>query len=173
MPTRPTVAIRLERPLRLARLGEFPQREIERVFLKLVDLDTRSGLQFIDITIAELPIAREAADAIVDSVVDNVRVPAFDQVANHRLNLWDVRGCVRLLIGLHHPEPAHRSMKLLIVAAHDRAPILTGFTRAVDAAVVDIGHVLHVGDAVALVNEIATQQIEEQKRPGVTQMRLR
>ena len=42
-----------------------------------------------------------------------------------------------------------------------------------DAAVVDIRHVAHVGDAVAQMHEIAPQDVEEQKRPRVTEVGFR
>ena len=42
-----------------------------------------------------------------------------------------------------------------------------------DAAIVDVGDVLHVRDAMAQGDEMTTQHVEREERARVTQMRLR
>ena len=106
------------------------------------------------------------------SAVD-VRVAVGDQLANHRLNRRDVLRRVRLVVVLEHAELAHRRFELGVVALDDGVVVLAGFPRRVDAAIVDVGDVLHVRDAVAAVREIPPQDVEKKKRARVPEMRLR
>src|SRR5271154_1008586 len=117
MPTGAAVAVGFEWPLRLARLREFPEREVERIFLVLVNLDARARFELLDVAMAELPVIRKAPDAIVDAILHGIRVSVSDKLANHRLYLRDVGGSVGLLVGLHHTQLAHRFVKFLIVSA--------------------------------------------------------
>ena len=72
------------RPTRLARLGRFPEGEIERVFLALVDLDARAGEQVVEIAMAKAcrsPGTTRTPE--VDVAVDVVGVALGDQPFDH------------------------------------------------------------------------------------------
>ncbi len=59
-------------PARFARLGRFPECEIERVRLSLVDFDPGAGQQIVEVAARELAVAGERADPEVDVTVDFV-----------------------------------------------------------------------------------------------------
>ncbi len=51
------------RPVRLARLGGLPEREVERVALAVVVVDARLRLHLVDVAAGQLAVRGEAADA--------------------------------------------------------------------------------------------------------------
>ena len=65
------------------------------------------------------------------------------------------------------------AFELGIVPVDDRVIIFAGLLRGVDAAVVNVGNVLHVRDAVAEMRKIAPQHVKEKKRARVPEVRLR
>ncbi len=173
VPARTARAVGLERPRRLAGLGKLPEGEVERVVLVLVHFDARAHQQLVDVAPAQMPVPRERADAIVNAVLARVRVLLLDQFADHRLNGGDEGRRVRLGVGLAHAQLPHRGFELGIVTGDDLAPVFARLQRARDGPVVDVGHVLHVRDAIPPKLQIAAQDVEEQERTSVSEMRLR
>src|SRR5206468_12233945 len=61
-------------PRWLARLRAFPEREITRIALALVDLDARAGEELVEVLPGEPAVGREATDLEVHVAVDGVGV---------------------------------------------------------------------------------------------------
>ncbi len=173
VPTGASVTVAVEAPARLSRLREFPKRKIERIFFVFANFNACAGFQFIDVAIAQHPVPWKGAHTVVDAVLRYICMTAFEQFANHRLNLRNVLRCIRFYIGLANAELAHRLFETPVVTHNDFVPVFARFTRAIDAAIVDVRDVLNVRDFVAPMREISAQQIEEEKRPRVPQVGFR
>ncbi len=155
-------------PGRLAGLGALPEHEIERVALRLVDLDARAGAQVLELLAGELAVRREARDRVVDVAVRaDVGVAARDQPADHRDDLGDVRGRARLVVRLLEADRGEVLVHRRDEARGERLDRLAALARAVDDLVVDVGDVAHVGDAVARGPEPAPRDVEGDLRARV------
>src|SRR4030095_9938535 len=59
-------------PRGVSRFARFPQREIERRALALVDFNARSSLQLVDIFPGQLAVVRKSGDGIINVAVDPI-----------------------------------------------------------------------------------------------------
>ena len=98
---------------------------------------------------------------------------ALGELPYHLLDFADIFGCIRLEIVLEDAELTHRFLELGIEVLDDRVVILTGFDSRLDAAIVDVGDVLHVRHAIPAVGQVPAQHVEKKKGARMTEMRLR
>ena len=87
------------RPLRLARLGRFPQREVERAALLLADLDARAGLEIVWALSGQSAVRGKPADGIVDVAARGVGEALVAEAADESDDVRDVGGGARLVVG--------------------------------------------------------------------------
>src|SRR5439155_14710931 len=104
VPARPSRSPRAV-PLRLARLGAFPQGEVARVALLVADLDAGPGFQLLRVAIAELAIVRVAGDVEVDIAVGRVGKPPVNQSLDHGDDVADVLRGPRHVVDAGDVEP--------------------------------------------------------------------
>ncbi len=148
-------------PAGLARLGGFPQNEIQRVFLGLVDLDACADLQVLDPAPRKLAVADELADAVVDvAITRRIGVTLVDQGLDHREHAVDMLRSARLDVRAQYVEA-----RLVLVhggdhALHQRLERLAVFIGTPNDLVVDIGDVAHVSDLVAALTQPAGDHVE-------------
>ena len=167
VPARPPVAPG-RGPARLAGLGGLPQHEVERIALRLIDLDAGAGPQVAELLAGQLAVALEAADRIEHVAVGGrVGVALLDQRLDHRDDLGDIGGRPRLVLG---DLDAERREVLLVRADEPRGQRLGRLAvlgGAVDDVVVDVGDVPDVRDLEAAVPQVAAHDVEGDQRAGV------
>src|SRR5690606_24961448 len=104
-------------PAGLARLGGFPQDEIQRACLGLVDLDACTDLQVFDPAPRKLAVADELADAVVDvAITRRIGVTLVDQSLDHREHAVYMLGSARLDVRAQYVEA-----RLVLVHGGDHA----------------------------------------------------
>ena len=154
-------------PERLAGLGGFPECKVERVFLDVVDVDARAGLQIFDRLVAELAVVLEFQRAVVHVAVDLVGVALVDERRDDVDNLLDVFGRLRVHGRLADAERVGVGEVLGDVFFRDFLARDALFVCALDDLVVHVGEVLHERHLVAAVLEIAAQHVEHDDRARV------
>jgi hypothetical protein len=133
-------------PLWLTRLGRLPQREVERILLLLRGSDPRTDLEVVDLPPGELPVAIKRGDAVVHIPVHLISQALIDQGLDQLDHLRDMLRCAWAVgrwfrsQGIEEPEVG------LCVASGDRFHRIAGLERAVDQLIINVGHVLNVGD---------------------------
>ncbi|MNX70705.1 hypothetical protein D3C86_1019760 [compost metagenome] len=158
-------------PARLARLGGFPQHEVQRVLLGLVDFDARADAQVFDLLARQLAVAHELGDAVVHvAIARGVGVTLVDQGLDHRVHARDVIGGTRLHVRLLDVQArfvfVHRRDHAL-GQRFERLAVLVG---PIDDLVVDVGDVAHVGQVVAAEAQPARHQVERDHAAAVAQV---
>ena len=152
-------------------LGGFPEYEIERVFFDVFDFDTGTGFKIIQHFAGELAVAFEFTHAVVHvAVAGRIGVALFDQRFDQADDVIDVSGGTRLKRWTVHPQ----CIKIFVHGGGETLyhvqKVFFVFVGAFDDFVVDIGDVAHVIHVITAVTQVSHNQIERQKRTGMTQM---
>ena len=159
-------------PRWLARLRAFPEREVTRIALALVDLDARAGEELVEVLPGEPAVGREATDLEVHVAVDGVGVTGRHQPPDELDHLRHVLRRLRVEVGGQDPERGHVGAlggdEALGELARGDAPLV----RALDDPVVDVGVVLDERDPVALERQIAANHVEDHRAPRVADVRV-
>ena len=103
--------------------------------------------------------------------LDDVRVPARDQLGDELLHLVDELGRVRHLVGPQHVEPVELLPVDVLVGARELGlggPALGG---AGDDLVLDVGDVADVRHRVAPPAQVAADRVERDRGAAVTEVR--
>ena len=151
MPARPPLPPR-RIPRRLARLGSLPEHEVERVVLRLVDLDALASAQVVERLSRQLAVAREPPHRVVHvAVVGRVRKPALrssDSIMSSMPRHVLAWRAARDPASARPSAAASSSIARMkrVGQRLDRFAVLAG---ALDDLVVDVGDVANVGDVVA------------------------
>ena len=162
-----------------------PEREVGVELLPGVDLELLavSGPKLVERVARELPVALEGLNVVVDGPVHLVRVAVLDQPLGELEHLRDVVGRLRVLVRALQAELRgvfeERACVLLDDLGRRQALIVDGELHAIASGVRRlVGHVTHVGDVedlrdlVALELERPTEQVREQERPQVPDVRV-
>ena len=154
-------------PERLSGLGGLPEREVERVFLDVVDVDARAGLQIFDRLVAELAVVLEFQRAVVHVAVDLIGVALIDERCDEVDDLLNVFGGLRVHGRLADAERVGVGEVFGDVFFRDFLARDALFVGALDDLVVHVGEILHERHLVAAVLEIAAQHIKHDDRARV------
>ena len=160
-------------PRRLARLLRLPEREVHRVALVGVGVDARAGLQVVKVLPAELAVGGEGLRVVVDvAVVAGVGEALGLQLLDQVDDLGDM---LRRLGVDGRPLDAQRVRVRVVFLDEALAQLLDGGALLVGAAdhlVIDVGEVLHEGDLIALVLQIAAKRVEDDRRARVADVNI-
>ena len=154
-------------PVRLAGLGGLPEREVQRIFLDVVHVDARAGLQILDRLVAELAVVLELQRAVVHVAVDGVGIALVDERGDDVDDLRNVLGGLRVNGRLMHAERVGVGEVLVDVFLCDLLARDALFVGALDDFVVHVGEVLHERHIVAAVFQIAAQHVKHDDRTRV------
>src|SRR5262249_11395481 len=91
-------------PLRLARLGGFPEGEVTGIALAFAYLDAGPGFQLFGVAVAELAVIGIAADVKIDVAVRRIGKPLIDQFLNHPDDVGNILGRTRHVINARYPQ---------------------------------------------------------------------
>ncbi len=151
-------------------LGLLPQREVERGALLGVDLHPGSGPQGLERLASQQPVAFDLLHVEVDAARRLIGDAPTHQIGHQRHHVVDVRGGVRRVVGTQHPEGVHRlPPPVLELPGHlGLGATLPG--GAADDLVVDVGHVRDVVHVEPAENEVATQDVEDEREAAVPDM---
>ena len=138
-----------------------------------VDLDARAGLHVVETAAAELAVMRELLDAVVDiAVVDHIGVALRDELLDHRDDLRHRLTDARVDIGMADVQRIHRLEIGLDVAVGDVLPRHAFLVGRIDDLVVDIREVLDVVDLVALLGEVAADDVPGHEGACIADVRV-
>src|SRR5579884_1019429 len=155
----------------LAGLGGLPEDEVERVLLVgvvgVVAALVGGGERLVVAQAGELPELGVLADLVVDRAVLLVGVAAGDEAAGDLDDVVDLLGRQRVVVGRHPVELGHVVAEALGLLAAELVPGHADLLGLADDVVVDVGHVLDVGDVDALVAEVADEDVEGDVGEGV------
>src|SRR6185436_11213051 len=147
------------RPRRFARLGSLPEREVERIPLRLAHLDPDAGAKVVHLAPRERPVRRIAPHVEVDVPARRVGMPRIDEALDEREDLRDVLGRPRIHgRGLDVEERSVRE-EGLDVPLRDLLEWHALLVPTLDDAVVDVGEVGGVRDLVAARLEDAPDDV--------------
>ena len=160
-------------PARLAWLCSLPQGKVERVALVLVLLDARTNTQIVDIDARDSTVVGAATHCKVDVAIGgSVGVSLLDEARDHLLHGLDFLRCPWTNIGIENAKAAHlldKGIGELLRHLLGGATLLVG---TVDDLVVDVGEVLGKRHLVALIDEVATDNVKRKKRTRIAHVNL-
>ena len=160
-------------PHGLARLGRLPEGEVQRIVLLLVGLDAGADLELVDVTTGHGAVAGVAADREVDvAVAGRIGVTLLDEAGDHLDHGLDLLRGARTDIRVEDAHAVHLLDEGVGELARDVLGSAALFVGALDDLVVHVGQVLGEGDLVALVHEVAADNVEGQERAAVADMDL-
>ena len=160
-------------PRGLARLCRLPQSEVHRMMLRLVDLDARTCLHVIKTASAEASVRSKCLNAVVDvACLRNVGIAALDQRLDHVDDVVHRLGDARKYISTMHIQRIHRRKVGGDIAVRDLLPRHALAVRRIDDLIVHVGEVLDVAHAIALVCEIAPNDIPRHKGSCISDVRV-
>ena len=145
----------------LTRLVRLPEREIGRVALAVSALDALPLVHLVDVAVRQLAVFRVTADREVDVAVDRVGMTALDQLLDQLDDLRDRLAGSRLVIG---PAQAEAIGVGDVRVAHLARQLLARHPRRQGGRVnlvVDVRYVCNECDFVALMDEQAREQRED------------
>jgi hypothetical protein len=173
----------------LARALRAPQQRIQRVALAralrvaaALGGEDGHGRAIVAALVAEGPGARlprprdvevEVPRAGLGGVggVDRVRGAAAHELRDGGRDLVDDLGDADVGVGREDPERLHVGAEELHLLGGQVAPVDARGRRALEQRVVDVGHVLDVGDVVPAVEPHALQRVEREVGGGVAEVR--
>ena len=158
-------------PAGLTGLGRLPQREVHRVFLVLGHVDAGAGFQLFQRLVRQLAVLFKGAGAVIHVAAALIGVPLFHKAADNVDNLADVLRCTGMNSGrMNTQSPGVGEILFDIAVGNDvvRHALFIGFF---DDLVVNVGKVLDKGDFHAAVFQIAPQNVKNNKRACVADVK--
>ena len=147
------------------RLGVFPEHEIERIVLGLIDIDALAGAQVVERLAGSLPypanLRTEKFTSPSGFVGQTVLFQFVDQV-QHLRNVPVARGSWSVA-----RRRARRSLRSKPMNGWSVHRWFRRFPGAPDDLVVDIGDVVHVGEIKAAGAQPALDHVEDDQNAGV------
>ena len=160
MPARTTRAPR-RFPARLARLDAFPQHEVQRIVLGLIDLDARADTQILDLFARQLAVAHELGNAVVHvTIARGIGVTLVDQGLDHCVHARDMVRGTGLHIRLEDIEARLVFMHCRNHALGQRLERLAVFAGTIDDLVFNVRDIAHIGQVITAETQPAGHQIE-------------
>ncbi len=121
---------------------------------------------------AELAVPLEALHRVVHVAVRLVGVALLDERRDHRVDLFEVLGDLRLDVGLQTPEALHVLLEGFgeaLAQRRGRLPVLLG---ARQDLVVDVGDVPDVLQRLPVVTQVPDQDVVHDVAAGMPQVRV-
>ncbi len=155
--------------LGLARLGGFPQHEVERILLAAIDRHALAGLQLVERLARQLAVAGKLAHRVVDiAVVRRVGQALVLELADDVQHLRHVVGGARVVRGAFDAQGVEVAVHLGDHAVRQLPNGLAVLDRAADDLVLDIGDIAHEGDPVSAALQPALRHVEGHGRTRMT-----
>ena len=173
VPARPACAIGTG-PLGLGGLlglGAFPEHEIERILFAVEHGHALAGTQFVERLAAELAVAVELANGVIDVAAGHpVGQALLLETVDEAQHLRHVVGGTRLVRGAFDAEGIGILVQGVDHAVRQGTDALAVVQRPPDDLVVDVGDVTHIGDAVARGPEPALDDVEGHHRTRMAEV---
>jgi hypothetical protein len=120
----------------------------------------------------ECSVPREPVHVEVHSATRQpVGAPSPEEPSGQRAHRPDLARGMRHDIGRAPSQRAHIGQKAALVSLTQGAPRLSVARRSLQDRFIDVGDVLHVADLPTSGFQMADEDVEEQKRPGVAEVR--
>ena len=159
-------------PGRFVGLGGLPQGEVHRVLFLLADLDARASLHIVQPAAGEFAVFFVFGDAEVDIPGRGVGVALFDQTLDHGLDLVHRLGGARVGCRRQDIQVGEMPPEVLNVAFGQLEGVRAHQVGSVDDLIVHVGVVHNVPDLVAAILEVAADNVEDQGRHGMPDVRV-
>ncbi len=157
-------------PGRFARFRGLPQREVEGVFLAVVDFLAVTGAHVVRIASGELAVAGILADAEIDIAVQRIGVTFVDEALDDLDDLVNFLRGARIVGRRFDVQVLHILLEVLDVAFRELERIDAHFIRAADDFVIHVGEVHSVSDFIAAVFEVPADNVKHHSGHRVTDM---
>ena len=167
-PTRSPGAI----PAGFAGFGALPECKIHRMALAVVHFHPGTGLHILQATAAQMAVRREVLNAEIYVAVHHIGVPLVDERRNHIDNFRHMPRNPWIQIHPTDIQAVHHFKIGLDIATGELMPGNPLPGGGIDDFVVDVGKILDVGDRQSLPLEIAVNDVPDDERPGVADMRM-
>ena len=154
-------------PGRFARLGRFPEREVQRISFLFARLNAYSRLELVEIAPRQLGVLGIRSDRKIHVPLRFVGEPALDQRPNERDDLRQVIAHLRRDVRLDQSQRPRIFPELFHEARCQRDRVLAAIAGCIDDLVVDVGEIADVGDLEAAVAQIADDDIESGEGPRI------
>ncbi len=128
-------------------------------------------LQLVDVSSGEFAVAVQGANSEVHVALRLIGVTSLDQHLDHLDHLIDVIRRPRLDIRSGHAQQAIRTGKRLGVSLGEVGSRYAFGIGGGDDLVLDVSHVLHIGDFEAAPRQIAADDVERHSSAAVPEVR--
>src|ERR1700730_11834783 len=155
-------------PRLLTRLARLPQHEVARLVLAIVvDIDAGAGLQSRVVKVSELAVPWKGGDSEIGRAVRDIGVAFLAEQVDQRDHFEDVFRGSRVVLSTFDAQRIEVIEKRLDVFLGELVDRLAVLGRLLDDAVLDIGQIHHLRDAVPLLQQDSSQQVLEEEGPEV------
>ena len=159
-------------PIGFAGLGLFPDSEIQRTLLFVVDVDAGAGFKVFDVLTGQAAVMGEFFHGVVHVAVDIVGEAFIDKGLNHVDDFRDRVGDTGVHVSAADAQRVGVGEIFFDVFVCDFFGGAVFFVGTVDDFIVDVGEILNEGHIVADVFEIAAQHVEHDKGSGVADVKI-
>ncbi len=157
-------------PRGLAGFDGLPQREVEGVFLAVIDFLAVTGAHIVRVASGELAVAGILADAEIDIAVERISVAFVDEALDDFDNLADFLRGARVEGGGFDVQVLHVLLEVIDVAFRELEGIDAHFIGAADDLVIHVGEVHGVLNIIAAVFEVPADNVEHHSGHRVADM---
>jgi len=155
--------------------GRLPQHEVAGIALVRRHFDTRAGQHVVRVAARELAVAGEAGHREQHVAFRGIGMAVGDQALDHRDDLRDVLGCLRLDVGRELAIDTQRGHVLAVgggVLVGDRGDRGAEFLRRRVDLVVHVGDVARVAQAAETAAQQRSQHPEHDRPARVADMHV-
>ena len=158
-------------PVGFTRFRCLPDSEVQRFLLAVVDVDSCACLQFLNGLTGQLAVFRERrGPEVYVSVVSGISVTGVHQLFHNVNDKIHAVGDGGVYIRIHDVQSVCIGLVFRNIALGDLCGSGSLFVCLFDDLVVHVSEILHIGDSVAPVFQIAAQHVKCTDGTGVSDM---
>ena len=159
-------------PSGFARLSRFPQSEVHRIALAVINVYTCACQHILQITAGKLTIVFKLFYAVENVAINNIAIAIVNQALHSSDDIIDMLRYTRINMCTTYIKLIHYFEVGINIAIADIIPLYAFFIGSVDNLVINISEVLYMGYIIAFMLQETADNVPGNKGTSVANMRV-